>query len=465
LSLVVYCVDIMEGHRAEALEEAFQELLRFTARCNSPLLAGPQQPASGPPGAVASEEEKPHDPMALSTLSGDEQGIILGQLRNTLEPWLIVYFSSASKELRALLAPAAQQQLRTDYEEATALCVKMGMQSCKELCEARMVQLVNKGLSATDLATLAKLGPVLPALVRLTLIGGSAGPDGVQRLAEGLVAGALPAVTYLSIGGMHVGDAGASALAAALDRGALPRLMNLQLSSAAIGDAALAALAPALRRRPALTYLRLGCNPLGDEGLAALVAPPPPAASTPPRPAGGLTKLKKVDFSFTRVTDAGCATLVAALDSGALPALEELEELELDIPHARAAAKDALRAALARSREARSLGYQAHHRCVTSLRRKDTIIQRVIQDDPNKAVELYLQEVDDCGGGTPIWAGEISPYLHFMGSEEIRALFPGVPQPGEQVAHAGGRAVGGKGDCGGNGDSNRRRRRRPPPRG
>ena len=41
--------------------------------------------------------------MAFSKLSGDEQGIILGQLRNTLEPRLVMYCSSASKELRALL--------------------------------------------------------------------------------------------------------------------------------------------------------------------------------------------------------------------------------------------------------------------------------------------------------------------------------------------------------------------------
>ena len=50
--------------------------------------------------------------MAFSKLSGDEQGIILGQLRNALEPRLVMYFSSASKELRALLPPAARQQLR-----------------------------------------------------------------------------------------------------------------------------------------------------------------------------------------------------------------------------------------------------------------------------------------------------------------------------------------------------------------
>ena len=36
--------------------------------------------------------------MAFSKLSGDEQGIILGQLRNALEPRLVMYFSSASKE-------------------------------------------------------------------------------------------------------------------------------------------------------------------------------------------------------------------------------------------------------------------------------------------------------------------------------------------------------------------------------
>ena len=37
--------------------------------------------------------------MALSTLSGDEQGIILGQLCNTLEPRLAMYFSGASSDL------------------------------------------------------------------------------------------------------------------------------------------------------------------------------------------------------------------------------------------------------------------------------------------------------------------------------------------------------------------------------
>jgi hypothetical protein len=283
--------------------------------------------------------------MALSKLSGDEQGIILGQLRNRLEPRLAMYFSSASTELRALLPPAVRQQLRDDHEVAAALCVKMGMRSCKELREATQIHFFDRGLSAADLATLGLLGPVLPALERLILedSSGSAGPDGVTRLAEGLTSGALLVVTFLCLSGLHVGDAGASALAAALDRGALPRLADLFLTSAAIGDAGLVALAPALRRRPALYCIYLFGNPFGDEGLAALVAPPPPAG-TPPLPAGGLKKLRVLSLDYTQVSDAGCAALAAALVSGALPALEKLT---LDDIPASAAAKEAVHAALA----------------------------------------------------------------------------------------------------------------------
>jgi len=119
-----------------------------------------------------------------------------------------------------------------------------------------------------------------------------------------------------------VGDAGASALAAALDRGALPRLKVLQLGKAAIGDAGLVALAPALRRRPALEWLSLAGNPFGDEGLAALVAPPP--ADAPPPQAEALAELKGLGLDATQITDDGCAQLASRLRGGALPALEFL---------------------------------------------------------------------------------------------------------------------------------------------
>ena len=106
------------------------------------------------------------------------------------------------------------------------------------------------------------------------------------------------------------------------------------------------ALAPVLRRRPALELLNLYGNPFGDEGLAALVAPPPPAG-TPPLPAGGLKKLKELDLTGTQITDAGCAALVAALHSGVLPALETLF---VDMIPASDAARDAVSEALAKSR-------------------------------------------------------------------------------------------------------------------
>jgi hypothetical protein len=261
--------------------------------------------------------------MALAALSGDEQCIIFSQLCNVLDTRIAVAFSSTSSELRAL-TQAPRQQLRSDHEAAAALCLKMGMRSCKGLREAKSVHCFRKGLSVDDLATLGTLSSVLPAPESLILYEPTAGPDGVQRLAERLGAGALPAVTWLSLDDMHVGDAGASALAAALGRGALPRLQRLYLLNAAIGDAGLVALAPALRRLPALEILRLYGNPFGDKGLAALVAPPPPAGALPP-PTGVLTKLKDLDLSYTQFTDAGCAALTAALDSGALPALEALD--------------------------------------------------------------------------------------------------------------------------------------------
>ena len=270
--------------------------------------------------------------MALPTLSEDEQRIIFSQLCNVLDPGVAVAFSSASKELRELMQ-ALVQQLRADHEAAAALCLKLGIPGCKALREADDVSWNINGLTAADLGLLGKLGSVLPALDSLHLYEsteGSACLDGVQRLVAGLGAGALPAVITLYIGSIHVGEAGASALAAALGRGTLPRLEWLSLSGAAISDRALVALAPALRRLPALHTLILWGNPLGDEGLAALVAPPPPAAAppppaaAPPPPTRGLAKLSKLDLDYTQVSNAGCAALASALESGALPALEDV---------------------------------------------------------------------------------------------------------------------------------------------
>ena len=278
--------------------------------------------------------------MALAARSGDEQLVIFSQLCNVLDPGVAMAFAIVNSELWEL-TQAERQQLQADYEAATALGREAGKESCKGLREAKKVSLQHKGLSSGDLALLGKLGSVLPALEELRLIEPAAGPDGVPRLAEKLGAGALPAVTYLNLYCTNVGDAGASALAAALGRGALPRLKFLNLARTAIGDAGLVALAPALRRLPALELLDLSHNPLGDEGLAALVAPPP-AAGAPPTTTGGLAQLKELILHGTQITGAGCAALPAALDSGALPALEGLNLYDI---HASDAAKATVRRA------------------------------------------------------------------------------------------------------------------------
>ena len=277
--------------------------------------------------------------MALAALSGDEQLVIFSQLCNPLDPGVAVAFSSTNSELWTL-TQAPRQQLQADHEAAAALGRKAGKRSCKELREAKMVDWRHKGLYPDELSLLGTLGSVLPALETLILNERAAGPDGVPRLAEKLGAGALPAVTFLNLSSTHVGDAGASALAAALGRGALPRLKRLYLGGTAIRDAGLVALAPALRRRPALEYLSLATNPFGDKGLAALVAPPPPAGAPPPTT--GLAKLKELFLRNTRITDAGCAALVSALDSGALPTLTRLY---LEGTRASAAAKAAVQRA------------------------------------------------------------------------------------------------------------------------
>ena len=300
--------------------------------------------------------------MALAALSGDEAGIVFVQLCNALEPRLAVYLSSASTWLRAA-TQVLRRQLRADHEAATALCLKMGMRSCKELREAKKVVWVDRYLSAAELTTLGTLGAVLPALEHLEFRFESTFPDSVERLTEGLGAGALPAVTWLQIKGEHAIDAGASVLAAALGRGAMPRLKNLFLTNTAIGDAGLVALAPALRRLPALEQLCFIGSPLGDEGLAALVETPPCRAHAV------LKKLQVLDFSHTEITDAGCAALASALDSGVLPALVTIDVN--DTPTS-AAGKAAVTAALATSkwrafvkqREYDEYGeYGYYHRC------------------------------------------------------------------------------------------------------
>ena len=169
--------------------------------------------------------------MALSSLGGDEVGLIFSRLANPLEQWLAIDFGSASSGLW-VLTKALQQELKAEHEVVAALCQKVGMRGCRGLREAQRISWFNKGLSDDDLATLGKLGSLLPVLEKLSLYERSArrsGSDGVQRFAVALGADGLPSVTTVAFYNMHVGDAGASALAAALGRGAMPGLASLSL--------------------------------------------------------------------------------------------------------------------------------------------------------------------------------------------------------------------------------------------
>ena len=302
--------------------------------------------------------------MALSKLSADQHRAIFRELCNVREPRDAVDFSSISPELREL-TQALRQQLRADHEAEKARLWSVLMLSSKELREAREIWIANgpprplRTRHETNVATLISLVSVLPALEVLYLNELSSlryrpAQNWVRRLMEGLGAGALPALTSVSLRHVHVGEAGASALAAALGRGALPRLKALTLKEVGIGDAGLVALAPALRRLPALEGLDFGFNPLGGEGLAALVSPAAADALSPmTRVLAKLKelflghtqmKLKVLDLSFAQITDAGCAILASALHSGALP---ELEVLDLQGIPASAASKAAVIQALA----------------------------------------------------------------------------------------------------------------------
>ena len=87
--------------------------------------------------------------MALSKLSGDEQGILFVQLCNVLDPGIAVALSSVSNELRtATRVPL--QQLKAGHEAAAALCRKLGHRNCKALREAKEVHCATKASPRTS---------------------------------------------------------------------------------------------------------------------------------------------------------------------------------------------------------------------------------------------------------------------------------------------------------------------------
>ena len=83
----------------------------------------------------------------LDALPDEIQQVIFGQLCNALDPRSAVAYSSASKGLRELMQRVGEgagnsllQQLKEENAEAAAVGLKVGVQSCKALREAKKLE-------------------------------------------------------------------------------------------------------------------------------------------------------------------------------------------------------------------------------------------------------------------------------------------------------------------------------------
>jgi len=284
----------------------------------------------------------------LLALSHDELGVVFDGLANPLQPVVAVALSSTCLGLRTPLL-AALAVLKGRHEKAVALSRKLKM-SCAQVRDAEDLDGSCAGLSGAErlvgrlvAADMATLGMILrtnglPRLRELLLGINGFGDAGMQSLCEGLGRGAAPSLRILGLPFNKFGPAGAEALAAALGRGAFPKIDWLNLQGNPIGKQGMAALAAPLRKLPALNQLVLGLCEIGDEGVGSLV-----------------DNLGKDDFKVlnqlrmhsNKITDAGVAKLLAALDAGGLPKLVNDSNMIFNNP-ASAVAVEAVKAALAK---------------------------------------------------------------------------------------------------------------------
>ena len=258
----------------------------------------------------------------LGALSHDELGVIFDGLADPLQPVVAVALSSTCLGLRTPLREALKV-LQARHEKAKALCRKM-QTSCAALRVAENLDLFEKSLNADDMSTLGMILRTngLPWLEQLVLAnhnGRGVGDAGMQALCEGLGSGAALSLATFDLAFNEIGPAGAAAFAAAVSRGAMPKLDFLFLNDNPIGNQGVAALAAPLRRLPALCLLDLGLCGIGDEAVASLFAD---------LGKDDFKQLKNVDLNSNHVTDKGCDTLVAAIDSIAQPLIELVNVME-----------------------------------------------------------------------------------------------------------------------------------------
>jgi len=273
----------------------------------------------------------------LLALSHDELDVIFDGLADPLQPAVAVALSSTCLGLRMPLR-AALEVLKERHARAVVLCRKLH-KSCADVRGAEKLDRVGL-LDAADMGTLGMILQTngLPCLQRLYLGNNGLGDAGMQALCDGMGRGAAPSLRILDFSFNNFGPAGAEALAAALGRGAGPKIEILSLLANPIDNQGVAALTTSLRKMPALKELLLGNCEIGDEGVASLV-----------------DNLGKDEFKAfeelwlcdNKITDAGVAKLLAALDAGGMPKLVNHTHLLLH-NSASAVAVEAVKAALAK---------------------------------------------------------------------------------------------------------------------
>lgn len=148
------------------------------------------------------------------------------------------------------------------------------------------------------------------------------GDKGLSALGQAVSHGSLAALTNLFLDNTSIGDEGLVAFARSLrgSNGVLPMLFELWLSNNQIGNDGAVALFDALggsatSAMPKLGDLRLQYNLIGDPGIHAL-------SSAVER--GALSTAWYLGLAENAFSDAGVATLDAALRAGRLPRLEFL---------------------------------------------------------------------------------------------------------------------------------------------
>ena len=259
----------------------------------------------------------------LGALSHDELGVIFDGLADPLQPVVAVALSSTCLGLRTPLQ-AALQVLRQRHARAGVLCRKLkrsrlGLHDAENLYH--IYDVASPSSERLDAGDMTTLGMILRTcgLLRLKSIhlnNHICDYASLQALSEGLGGGGAPSLESLGLIGCNIGPAGAEALGAALSRGVLPNLQSFALSGNRIGSQGVAALAPALRKLPALQALYLMKCGIVDKDMASLFAD---------LGKNDFKKLETLCLITNLITDAGVASLVTAIDAGALPELKNNE--------------------------------------------------------------------------------------------------------------------------------------------